>query len=51
MDEATAKGIVDAVLRELEGRKGFDWWWDDLDADIQKEIRLALRDAVQDAAP
>jgi hypothetical protein len=34
--------IVDRVLGELSGRKGFDWWWDELDPDIQVEISEAL---------
>ena len=42
----TASEIAAAVLSELEGRKGFDWWWDDLDEDIQQEIREALTERV-----
>lgn len=34
--------IVMAILEELRSRKGFDWWWDELDKDIQQEIREAL---------
>lgn len=34
--------IVDDILANLELRKGFDWWWDDVDADIQQEIREDL---------
>lgn len=45
---ATTSDISAAVLSELEGRKGFDWWWDDLDEDIQQEIRDALTERVAD---
>ena len=38
-----ASTIVNAVLMELEGRKGFDWWWDDLDEDIRQEITDELK--------
>jgi hypothetical protein len=35
---SSARVVVEAVLDELRNRKGFDWWWDDLDEDIQVEI-------------
>ena len=34
--------IARAVLKELKGRKGFDWWWDELDEDIKEEIETEL---------
>lgn len=34
--------IVMAILEELRSRKGFDWWWNDLDEGIQREIREEL---------
>lgn len=37
-----AQKIAQAVLEELESRKGFDWWWDDLDALVQSEIEQVL---------
>lgn len=33
-----AKVIVDEILTTLNQRKGFDWWWDPLDEEIQQEI-------------
>lgn len=45
-----AKRIARAVLRNLEGRKGFDWWWADVDADTRKEIRADLAEAIEKAA-
>jgi len=42
-----AAAIVAAVLRDLEGRKGFDWWWHDIDEDIREEIRAELIVAVR----
>lgn len=38
--------IVKAILKEFNGRAGFDHWWDELDSDIKKEIRTALREHV-----
>lgn len=35
------KAVVGAVLAELSSRKGFDWWWHDIDAEIQEEIEDA----------
>ncbi len=57
--EGAAGRIVEVVLTLLEGRKGFDWWWDDLDSDIRDEIRRALQrkvrgvlaDATQQSGP
>lgn len=37
-----AEQIRDAVLADLLGRKGFDWAWDDIDPDIQEEIRAQV---------
>jgi len=37
-----AVSLRDAVLANLLGRKGFDWVWDDIDPDIQEEIRAEL---------
>jgi len=39
-DRATE--AADAVLDELDKRSGFDYWWDDIDSDIQNEIRDTL---------
>lgn len=47
-DRVIARRIVDAVLRNLDDRSGFDGWWGDLDTDIQAEIRRALRGDVED---
>jgi hypothetical protein len=37
-----AKQVVEVVLNELGGRGGFDHWWDNIDEDIQDEIREKL---------
>lgn len=39
---ALADRIVAAVLRDLNGRSGFDWWWGDIDPGIKNEIREDL---------
>lgn len=45
--DETATQVVDAVLSDLIGRKGFDWAWDDIDAGIQAEIRETLTGKVR----
>jgi hypothetical protein len=40
-----AHDLAVTAIRTLEGRKGFDWWWDSLDEGIQDEIREALVEA------
>lgn len=42
-----ASRITDAVLRELNGRAGFDHWWDSIDSEIRAEIDLVLTNAVK----
>lgn len=42
-----ASDIAAAVLRDLSDRKGFDWWWDDLDDEIQADIEEDLTKTVQ----
>jgi len=36
------KKIVDDMLSTLNGRGGFDGWWDDIDEETQQEIRGEL---------
>lgn len=50
MDERTAQAIVEAVLRDLQDRNGFDEWWAEVTTDVREEMMLELRDVVQDAA-
>jgi hypothetical protein len=38
--------IVETVLRDLDGRKGFDNFWHDIHPNIKKEIRKELRKKV-----
>lgn len=35
-------GLVYNCLATLKGRKGFDWWWDELDEELQEEIKQEL---------
>lgn len=37
-----AARIVKKILSDLGGRSGFDHWYDDIDADIKREIRYEL---------
>lgn len=34
MSTSAGKAVIDL----LDGRKGFDWWWADVDPEIQAEI-------------
>lgn len=45
-DREAVERAADAALRVLEDRKGFDWWWDDLDEELQQEIRAAIIEAI-----
>lgn len=36
------KELIEKIIDELNGRKGFDDWWYDLDEDIQEEITETL---------
>lgn len=40
--------IVKAVLDELNGRKGYDNLWHDLDSELKREIRSALSNRVRE---
>lgn len=50
MEPDTARRIVNAVLNNLNGRAGFDGWWDDIDPETQEEIRESLTMLVQEKA-
>ncbi len=43
---ANNEKIVDEVLKVLDGRKGFDHWWYEIDGEDQTDIRNELADAV-----
>ena len=40
-----ARGIGKKVIAALSNRKGFDWWFDDLDSSIKKEIEECVGEA------
>jgi len=40
--------IVSKIIGELYDRRGFDDWWDSVDADVQSEIIGDLRKIVAD---
>lgn len=50
MTSEQAHTIVNAILDNLEGRSGFDWWWGDIPEDVQDEIRDDLAAAVERVA-
>lgn len=41
-----ARNAARGVLAELSGRKGFDYWFEEIDSDIKTEIRLAIASAI-----
>jgi hypothetical protein len=41
---------VERVIKELNGRKGFDHWWDGIDGEYQREIVEELK-AIIDGEP
>lgn len=43
-----ANKIVDKVMKDLAGRKGFDSWWEDNSPQIQREIRRDLAQSVKE---
>lgn len=44
--ETTARVIVNAVISDLEGRKGFGNWYDNIDDDIQEELKNELEQVI-----
>lgn len=38
------------VMRELHARKGFDWWFEDLDTKLKNELFADIRKAITCAA-
>jgi len=40
--------LVERIFHELESRKGFDHWWDNIDEMIQNEIFNALIAVVEE---
>lgn len=44
--EELAERIVKSVQRELYNRKGYDYWWDDVDEVTRGEITYKLEQAV-----
>lgn len=38
MNSEVEKDIVLDILAILLDRKGFDWWWEDLEDELQQEI-------------
>jgi len=46
MSDSWANELALKLIDELRARKGFDWWFDDLDATIQDEIIEDLRNVI-----
>jgi len=48
MNKKVAEKIRDEVLKALDTRKGFDYWWDNIDEDVQDEISSDLDQVIKD---
>lgn len=44
IDKAPAQKIITALLK----RKGFDWWWQDIDEENQEEITQELAEIIDE---
>lgn len=42
-----SKTAGQAVIEVLAARKGFDWWWEDIDEENRQEILAELNEVVQ----
>ncbi|GAA0196928.1 MULTISPECIES: hypothetical protein [Bacillati] len=40
--------LEQAIVDELYARRGFDYWWDDIDEDVREEILEALAETIED---
>lgn len=46
-DTDRAEEASNAVIHNLQDRKGFDGWWLGIDSDIQDEIQQSLADEIR----
>lgn len=44
--ETQARKIVNAVIKNLKNRKGFGNWYDNIDGDIQEELKNKLEEVI-----
>ena len=42
MDNKEIRRVGNAILNVLRNRKGFDWWFDELDSNLKSEIKMAI---------
>lgn len=47
MSDETDHAIALDVLRLLLGRKGFEWWWDEIGVEMQDEIFDEMMDVIK----
>jgi len=43
MSPEEAQRIVTTVIETLEGRGGFDWWWEQLEPDLQEDVKAEMQ--------
>ena len=46
MDQQQARLAAQAAVGVLSGRKGFDWWWGELDGELTTEILDAIAEKI-----
>lgn len=42
MDNKQIRKIGNDIIEAFKSRKGFDWWWDDLDSSLKSEIKMMI---------
>jgi hypothetical protein len=44
---ATGEDVAKGALAFFKGRKGFNWWWEEIDDDIREEIMGKFAEEMQ----
>jgi hypothetical protein len=42
MDNKQIRKVGNEIIKVLSNRKGFDWWFEDLDSSLKSEIKMAV---------
>ncbi len=42
IDNKEIRKVGNAILKVLGDRKGFDWWFDELDSTLKSEIKMSI---------
>ena len=48
MDNKIIRKIGNDIIEAFKNRKGFDWWYEDLDSNLKSEIKMMIgREAIK----